>query len=324
MFADELVHLAERNDRLVGITAAMLRPTGLHRMAERFPNRVLDVGIAEQHAVTSAAGLAFGGMHPVVALYATFINRAFDQVLMDVGLHKAGVTFVLDRAGVTGPDGPSHHGMWDLALLQVVPHIRLAAPRDATRLREELREAVAVSDAPTVVRFSKGEVGSEFDAVRRTADGVDVLREAPHRDVLIVTVGPMAKLGMQVAERLAAQGIGATVVDPRWVVPVPESIIELSRQHRIVVTIEDGVRVAGIGTRIRQDLRAAGVDTAVTELGLPDQFLPHGSRDFIMEQVGLTPQAIARDVVAQVLGSKIPVARPLPEEVAAHDDARKD
>jgi 1-deoxy-D-xylulose-5-phosphate synthase len=314
VFADEMVTLADQDPTIVGITAAMLRPVGLHKMAEKFPDRVLDVGIAEQHAVTSAAGLAFGGLHPVVALYATFINRAFDQVLMDVGLHKAGVTFVLDRAGVTGPDGPSHHGMWDLALLQVVPHIRIAAPRDATRLREELGEAVAVRDAPTVVRFSKGEVGTEFDATRRTDDGVDILREAPHRDVLIVTVGPMAKLGLQVAERLAAQGIGATVVDPRWVVPVPESVIELSRQHRIVVTIEDGVRVAGIGTRIRQDLRAAGVDTAVTELGLPDEFLDHASRDQILEQVGLTPQQIARDLVSQVLGSKIPIARPLPYE----------
>ena len=314
VFADEILHLAEGNERLVGITAAMLRPTGLHKFAERFPARVLDVGIAEQHAVASAAGMAFGGLHPVVAMYATFVNRAFDQVLMDVALHRAGVTFVLDRAGVTGPDGPSHHGMWDLAILQVVPNIRIAAPRDATRLREELGEAVVVEDGPTVLRFSKGTVGTEYDAVRRTADGVDVLREAPHKDVLIVTVGPMAKLGLQVAERLAAQGIGATVIDPRWVVPVPQSVIDISAEHRIVVTIEDGVRVGGIGTRIRQDLRAAGVDTAVTELGLPDQFLPHGSREFIMEQVGLTPQAIARDVVAQVLGSKIPVARPLPVE----------
>jgi 1-deoxy-D-xylulose-5-phosphate synthase len=314
VFADEIVHLADTNPRIVGITAAMLRPTGLHRFAEKYPSRVFDVGIAEQHAVTSAAGLAFGGLHPVVALYATFINRAFDQVLMDVALHKAGVTFVLDRAGVTGPDGPSHHGMWDLAILQVVPHIRLAAPRDATRLREELGEAVAIDDAPTVIRFSKGSVGNEYEATRRTADGVDVLREAAHKDVLIVTVGPMATLGLQVAERLAAQGIGATVVDPRWVVPVPASVIDMARDHRIVVSIEDGVRVGGIGTRIRQDLRAAGVDTAVTELGLPDEFLPHGSREQILDLVDLTPQKIARDLVAQVLGSRIPVARPLPED----------
>ena len=314
VFADELLRLAIENERIVGITAAMLRPTGLHKMAERFPARVHDVGIAEQHAVTSAAGLAFGGLHPVVALYATFINRAFDQVLMDVALHKAGVTFVLDRAGVTGPDGPSHHGMWDLAILQVVPNIRLAAPRDSVRLREELAEAVAVEDGPTVLRYPKGTVGLEFEAIRRLDDGVDVLQEATQQDVLIVTVGPMAALGLDVADRLAAQGIGATVVDPRWVVPVPRSIITLAAAHRIVVTIEDGIRVGGIGTRIRQDLREAGVDTAVTELGLPDQFLDHGTRAQILERVGLTPQAIARDVVAMVLGSKIPNARPLPAD----------
>jgi 1-deoxy-D-xylulose-5-phosphate synthase len=318
VFADEIVEIADAEPRVVGITAAMLRPTGLHRFAEKHPDRVFDVGIAEQHAVTSAAGLAFGGLHPVVALYATFVNRAFDQILMDVALHKAGVTFVLDRAGVTGPDGPSHHGMWDLAILQAVPNIRIAAPRDSTRLREELREAVAVNDAPTVLRFSKGSVGGEMDAVRRTADGVDVLREAAHRDVLIVTVGPMAKLGLQVAERLAAQGIGATVVDPRWVVPVPRSIIELARDYRLVVSIEDGIRVGGIGTRIRQDLRAAGVDTAVDELGLPDEFLDHGDRAEILAGVGLSDQRIARDIVSQVLGTRIPVARPLPDE---HDVA---
>ncbi|MCU1551009.1 MAG: dxs [Glaciihabitans sp.] len=324
VFADEILHIAEENPRIVGITAAMLRPTGLHRFAEKFPSRVFDVGIAEQHAVTSAAGLAFGGLHPVVAMYATFVNRAFDQVLMDVALHKAGVTFVLDRAGVTGPDGPSHHGMWDLAILQVVPNIRLAAPRDGSRLREQLREAVAIEDAPTVLRFSKGNVGAEFEAVRRTVDGVDVLLEAAHKDVLIVTVGPMAALGLQVAERLAAQGIGATVIDPRWVVPVPQSVVELASQHRIVVSIEDGVRVGGIGTRIRQDLRAAGVDTAVTELGLPDEFLPHGSREAILDLIHLTPQKIARDLVAQVLGSRIPVARPLPEDSGRSINATAD
>jgi 1-deoxy-D-xylulose-5-phosphate synthase len=309
VFADELVRLAEHNERLVGITAAMLRPTGLHRMAERFPNRVFDVGIAEQHAATSAAGLAFGGLHPVVAVYATFINRAFDQVLMDVALHKAGVTFVLDRAGVTGPDGPSHHGVWDLSILQVVPGIRIAAPRDSVRLAEELAEAVQVGDAPTVLRFPKGTVGVDYDAIRRTGDGVDVLAESARKDVLLVTVGPRAGIGLQVAERLEAQGIGATVVDPRWVVPVPGSVIDLARDHRIVVSLEDGIRVGGIGTRIRQDLREADVDTAVTEIGLPDEFLEHGSRGDILERVGLTPQHIARDVTAMVLGSKLPHAR---------------
>ena len=311
VFAEELVVLADSNPTIVGITAAMLRPTGLQPFASKYPERVFDVGIAEQHAVTSAAGLAFGGLHPVVALYATFINRAFDQVLMDVALHRAGVTFVLDRAGVTGPDGPSHHGIWDLAILQVVPHIRLSAPRDATRLREELGEAIAVADAPTVVRFSKGSVGTEIAAVRRLPDGVDVLSEASRRDVLIITVGPMAEIGLEVAMRLADQGIGATVIDPRWVVPVPKGVITLAAKHRLVVTIEDGIRVGGIGTRIRQELRAAGVDTALNELGLPDEFLEHGSRAEILAEAGLTPQRIARDVVEQVLGSKVPVARPL-------------
>lgn len=309
VFGDKLVGLAAANPKIVGITAAMLRPTGLNRMAERFPDRVIDVGIAEQHAATSAAGLAFGGLHPVVAIYATFINRAFDQVLMDVALHKAGVTFVLDRAGVTGPDGPSHHGVWDLAILQVVPGIRLAAPRDAARLEEELAEAVAIDDGPTVLRFPKGSVGKPLDAVRRTSDGVDVLVEASSKDVLIVTVGPMAATGLDVAQRLAAQGIGATVVDPRWVVPVPASVIDMSAEHRIVVCIEDGIRVGGIGTRLRQDLREAGVDTAVTEVGLPDEFLDHGSRADILERTGMTAQHIAHDVMGMVLGSKLPYAR---------------
>ena len=322
VFGDELVAQAERNDKVVAITAAMLRPTGLHKMLERFPDRTIDVGIAEQHAVASAAGLAFGGMHPVVAIYATFVNRAFDQVLMDVALHKAGVTFVLDRSGVTGPDGPSHHGVWDLAILQVVPHIRLAAPRDATRLREEFAESLDVNDAPTVIRFPRGSVGADIDAVRRTSDGVDVLVEAAHKDVLIVAIGAFAGLGLEVAARLAQQGIGATVIDPRWVVPVPASVIEMARDHRLVITLEDGVRVGGIGTRIRQDLRNAGVDTAVDELGLPDEFLDHASREEILAEAGLTAQDIARDVVAQVLGSKIPVARPLPEESHINDSLR--
>ena len=323
VFGQKLADLASANPRVMGITAAMLRPTGLDVLAERHPERVLDVGIAEQHAVASAAGLAFGGMHPVVALYATFINRAFDQVLMDVGLHKAGVTFALDRAGVTGPDGASHHGVWDLAILQVVPGIRIAAPRDAQRLREELEEAVATEDAPTVIRYPKGSVGDDVPAVRRTEHGVDVLREAPHKDVLIVAVGAFAKLGLDVADRLAQQGIGATVVDPRWVVPVSPSIIDLARDHRLVISLEDGIRVGGVGTRIRQDLRSAGVDTAVDELGLPDEFLEHATRDEILEDAGLTAQAIARDVVAQVLGSRIPVARPLPEEEASNAEHKQ-
>ncbi|MEY4494009.1 MAG: hypothetical protein RL570_124 [Actinomycetota bacterium] len=312
-FGDEILKIADKRDDVIGITGAMLIPVGLDKFAKKYPTRVFDVGIAEQHAVTSAAGMAFGGLHPVVAVYATFMNRAFDQVLMDVALHKAGVTFVLDRAGVTGPDGASHHGMWDLSVLQVIPGIRIAAPRDANTLREELNEAVAVIDAPTVLRFSKGTVGSGIKAVKRTNDGVDVLLQSASKDVLIVTVGAMASVGLQVAELLAAQGIGSTVVDPRWVVPVAKSVIEMASEHRLVVTIEDGIKVGGIGTRVRQDMRAAQVDTALNEVGLPDEFLEHASRSQIMERVGMTAQAIARDIVAQVVGSRVPHARPLSE-----------
>jgi 1-deoxy-D-xylulose-5-phosphate synthase len=272
--------------------------------------------------VTSAAGLAFGGLHPVVTIYATFVNRAFDQVLMDVGLHRAGVTFVLDRAGVTGPDGPSHHGIWDLAILQIVPHIRIAAPRDATRLREELREAIAVDDAPTVIRYPKGAVSPELPALERLADGVDVLVRSDSEDVLLVGIGPMAHMAVEVAERLRAQGIGATVIDPRWVVPVQPSVIELAASHRLVITIEDGIRVGGVGTRVRQVLREAGIDTAVDELGVPDEFIPHASRDQILADAGLTAAKIAQDVVAQVLGTRIPVARPAIGAVQVEDWAR--
>lgn len=313
VFGDELVELASKNDRIVAITGAMLNPVGLGKFAARFPNRVFDVGIAEQHAVTSAAGMAFGGLHPVVSVYSTFMNRAFDQVLMDVALHKEGVTFVLDRAGVTGPDGASHHGVWDLAVFQVVPNIRIAAPRDAERLRELLKEALAVDDAPTMIRFGKGSVDQIYKTLRRTDDGLDVLKESPAKDVLIVAVGAMAGVALEAAELLAAQGIGATVVDPRWVVPVSKSVVDLAADHRLVVTIEDGVRVGGIGTRIRQALRAAEVDTALNELGLPDEFLEHATRNQILERVGLTAQSIARDIVAQVLGAKVPYARQLSE-----------
>ena len=310
-FGDEILKIADKRKDIIGITGAMLIPVGLNKFADKYPERVFDVGIAEQHAVTSAAGMAFGGLHPVVAVYATFMNRAFDQVLMDVALHKAGVTFVLDRAGVTGPDGASHHGMWDLSMLQIVPGIRIAAPRDSLTLREELNEAVAVENAPTVLRFSKGSVGNDIKAIKRTVDGVDVLFQSPSKDVLIVTVGSMASVGLQVADLLAAQGIGATVIDPRWVIPVAKSVIEMSSEHRLVVTIEDGIKVGGIGTRVRQDMRAAQVDTALNEIGLPDEFLEHASRAQIMERVGLNAQAIARDIVAQVVGSRVPHARPL-------------
>ena len=310
VFSEALVAAGERREDVIAMTAAMLRPTGLQPFAQRFPDRVYDVGIAEQHAVASAAGLAFGGLHPVVAIYATFMNRAFDQVVMDVALHRAGVTFVLDRAGVTGPDGPSHHGMWDLALLQAVPGIRIAAPRDAARLRELFDEAVEVDDAPTVVRFPKGAAPEEIPAVERLADGTDVLFRSGAEDVLIVAIGAFAPLAVDVAGRLRAQGIGATVVDPRWAIPIQPSIVDLAASHRLVITLEDGIRVGGIGTRVRQVLREAGVSTAVDELGLPGEFIDHASREEILEDAGLTAPKIAQDVVSQVLGTRIPVARP--------------
>lgn len=315
VFGEEIAAVADEREDIVAITGAMLQPVGLKTMAERHPDRVIDVGIAEQHAMTTAAGLAFGGLHPVVCVYATFLNRAFDQLLMDVALHKAGVTIVLDRAGVTGPDGASHHGMWDMALTQIIPNLHLAAPRDADRLREELRESLQIDDAPSVVRFSKGSVGEPVNAVDRLPDGVDVLarlgdRAAP--DVLIVSVGAMAELSLDVARRLNSQGVSVTVVDPRWVLPMPKSVVSLAARHRIVVCIEDGVRVGGIGSRLRTEMRAAGVDTALNEVGLPTEFLAHGTRAEVLERVGLTAQQVAQDTLAQVLGTKVPFARPLP------------
>ena len=315
VFGEEIAAVANEREDIVAITGAMLQPVGLKQMSQEHPDRVIDVGIAEQHAMTTAAGLAFGGLHPVVCVYATFLNRAFDQLLMDVALHKAGVTIVLDRAGVTGPDGASHHGMWDMALTQIVPNLHLAAPRDADRLREELREALDIDDAPSVVRFSKGSVGEPVEAVDRLPDGVDVLARlgdpsAP--DVLIVSVGAMSELSLDVAQRLNSQGVSVTVVDPRWVLPMPKSVISLAARHRIVVCIEDGVRAGGVGSRLRTEMRAAGVDTALNEVGLPTEFLAHGTRGEVLERVGLTAKQVARDTLAQVLGTKVPFARPLP------------
>ena len=300
----------------MGITGAMLIPVGLREFAQAHPERVIDVGIAEQHAVAMSAGLAYGGMHPVVALYATFLNRGFDQLLMDVALHKAGVTLVLDRSGITGPDGASHHGMWDLALLQFIPGLYMAAPRDAATLREALREAVAIDDAPTVIRYPKGSVGEDIPALERREDGVDVLvrtgaahPQTGQRDVLFVAVGAMVRVALEVSQILETHRVHSTVVDPRWVMPVPASVVELTRDHRIVVTIEDGVRSGGVGARIRQEMRAAGVDTALSELGLPAEFIPHASREEILEETGLSAETIAADVLAQLAGDKVPFAR---------------
>lgn len=303
VFGDAIAEIGHRREDIVAVTAAMLHPVGLSRFREEFPDRTFDVGIAEQHAVASAAGLSHGGLHPVVCLYATFMNRAFDQLLMDVALHRQGVTFVLDRAGVTGPDGASHHGIWDMALLQIVPGLRLAAPRDAQRLVEELEEAVAITDAPTVVRFSRGEVRDEIASLRRTDDGVDVLADVPDglsTDVLLVSVGALADRALAVRDRLAQEGIGATVVDPRWVLPIPESVQELAQRHRLAAVVEDGIRTGGVGSRLRQELRADGSTVGVVELGVPDQFLPQGTRDEVLEIAGLTVEAMTRQIVSRL------------------------
>ncbi len=297
VFSDELVAIAAERTDVVGITAAMLIPTGLNAFAAAYPDRVFDVGIAEQHATTSAAGLAMGGLHPVVAVYATFLNRAFDQVLMDVALHRCGVTFCLDRSGVTGPDGASHHGMWDMAFLQVVPGLRLAAPRDAVTLREELREAVAVDDAPTVVRYPTGAVGPDLTALERI-DGVDVMRRDGD-DVLLVAVGSMVGTCLDVAERCAQQGIGVTVVDPRWVKPVPEQIVRMAAGVRAVVVVEDGLR-GGVSGAVAQALRDARIATPLRDFGVPLRFLDHAKRAEVLAEVGLTAQDIARDIVETV------------------------
>ncbi|MET0523376.1 MAG: 1-deoxy-D-xylulose-5-phosphate synthase [Nocardioides sp.] len=300
VFADEMVHIGSRRQDVVGITAAMMHPVGLHKFQARFPERTFDVGIAEQHAATSAAGLAMGGMHPVVAVYATFLNRAFDQVLMDVALHRCGVTFVLDRAGVTGDDGASHNGMWDMSVLQVVPGLRLAAPRDGARLRELLNEAVDVDDAPTVVRFPKGPPPEDLPAVGK-AGGADVLARNGAKDVLVVAVGPMAGVAVDVAERLVAQGIGVTVVDPRWVKPVDPAIVELAREHRLVVSIEDNGTTGGCGAVLLQTLNDARVTTPVRLHGIPQEFLGHAKRAAILERIGLTSQTIARGIVEDLV-----------------------
>jgi 1-deoxy-D-xylulose-5-phosphate synthase len=300
IFSEELVELGRRQENLVAVTAAMTYPTGLHRFQAAFPERTFDVGIAEQHAVTSAAGMAMGGLHPVVALYATFLNRAFDQVLLDVAMHRCGVTFVLDRAGVTGPDGASHHGMWDMSLLQLVPGLHLSAPRDATRLREALATAVSIDDAPSVVRYSKDAVPADLDAVDQL-DGLDVLVRTEQPRVLVVGIGQLAGTAVAVGQRLSDQGIGVTVVDPVWVLPVNPALVTLAAEHELVITVEDNGVVGGCGARLAQELRAAEVNTPLREFGIAQEFLEHGSRGELLEDLGLTPQAIARYAVEAVL-----------------------
>lgn len=296
VFAAELVEIGKEREDVVAITAAMLGPTGLDQFGQLFPQRTIDVGIAEQHAVTSAAGMAFTGLHPVVAVYSTFLNRAFDQLLLDVALHKAGVTFVLDRAGITGDDGPSHHGIWDLALTGIVPTMHVGAPRDGARLRELLREAVDISDAPSMVRFPKGAVQVDIPAFERR-DGIDVLYRGESADVLMVSVGAMASLAVEAASSAYREGVGVTVIDPRWVKPLPQSLISMAQRYKSVVVLEDGIRHGGIASSISELFRDAGVNVPLHSIGVPLDFLEHSKRSEILNDIGVTAQNIARSVV---------------------------
>jgi 1-deoxy-D-xylulose-5-phosphate synthase len=280
----------------------MLHPTGLAPFAEAFPDRIFDVGIAEQHAVTSATGLAMGGLHPVVAVYATFLNRAFDQVLMDAALHRQPVTFALDRSGVTGSDGASHNGMWDMSILQLVPGMRVAVPRDGARLRELLRECVAISDGPTAIRYPKGPAAEDIEAIDKAGE-MDVLARHDGSNgtrVLLVAAGAMATPAVEAAELVAAQGIGVTVVDPRWVKPLDPALLDLAREHAMVAVAEDNGRTGAVGDAVARLLRDAGVDAPIRTFGIPQEFLDHASRNEILSDIGLTPQALARDLTEYV------------------------
>ena len=297
VFSDEMVSLGSRKSNLVAITAAMLGPTGLDAFSKRFPGRTFDVGIAEQHATTSAAGMAFSGLHPVVAVYSTFLNRAFDQLLLDVALHKAGVTFVLDRSGITGDDGPSHHGIWDLALTSIVPGIKVAAPRDGERLRELLGEAVEIDDGPSVIRFPKGQVASELRAFDRR-DGIDVLYRGESADILMITVGAMAHVGVEAAATAYREGVGVTVVDPRWVFPLPAHLVTMAERFAEVVVLEDGIEGRGVAATFEAMVRNAGLNIPVHSIGVPQRFIEHSKRAEILEDLGMTPKAIAQRLVS--------------------------
>jgi 1-deoxy-D-xylulose-5-phosphate synthase len=324
VFGEEMVRIGDERPDVVAITAAMLQPVGLDAFAKAHPGRVFDVGIAEQHATTSAAGLATGGLHPVVAIYATFLNRAFDQVLMDVALHKCGVTFVLDRAGVTGVDVASHNGMWDMSVLQVVPSLRIAAPRDADQLRAQLREAVEVDDAPTVIRFPKETAGAALPAVGRIG-GMDVLQNPQDglaADVLLVAVGALGATCLSAADLLAGRGIGVTVVDPRWVKPVDPELPGLAARHRMVAVVEDNGRAGGVGSTVAQALRDAGVDVPLRDFGIPQQFLAHAKRGEVLADIGLTPAEIAGGIGGALTRMDVGVSVPAPARGETH--ARKD
>jgi 1-deoxy-D-xylulose-5-phosphate synthase len=312
VFADELVKQGDTHKNLIAITAAMLGPTGLDKFADKFPDRTIDVGIAEQHAVTSAAGLAFAGMHPVVAVYSTFLNRAFDQVLLDVALHKAGVTFVLDRAGITGDDGASHNGIWDLALTGIIPTMHVAAPRDGARLREVLAESIQITDAPSMLRYPKGEVVADIPAFERR-DGIDVLYRGESADVLLVSVGAMAAMAVEAASQAYREGVGVTVIDPRWVKPLPQSLVTMATRYKSVVVLEDGIRHGGIASTISEMFRDAGLQVPIHSIGVPLTFLEHAKRGQILSELGITAQQISLNIVEWSASLKDGFLTPMPE-----------
>ena len=295
VFSEEITHIGRENSKIVAITAAMLGPTGLDKFAQSFPERTIDVGIAEQHAVTSAAGLSYAGMHPVIAIYSTFLNRAFDQLLLDVALHKAGVTFVLDRAGITGDDGPSHHGIWDLALTGIVPNMHVGAPRDGARLKEILRECVNISDAPSMIRFPKGAIPADIQAIERVS-GADVLHRGNSKQVLLISIGSMASMALEVAQLAHQQGIEITVVDPLWVKPISPAIIAMCADYDTVVVMEDGIKHAGIASTISETLREAGSSCILHSIGVPLEFIEHSKRNEILEDLEITPAAIVQQI----------------------------
>jgi 1-deoxy-D-xylulose-5-phosphate synthase len=295
VFSEEITQIGGENSKVVAITAAMLGPTGLDKFAQSFPGRTIDVGIAEQHAVTSAAGMAYAGMHPVIAIYSTFLNRAFDQLLLDVALHKAGVTFVLDRAGITGDDGPSHHGIWDLALTGIVPNMHVGAPRDGARLKEILRACVEISDAPSMLRFPKGAVPTDIPALERI-DGIDVLHRGAAPQVLIISIGSMAGLAIEVAQLAKSQSIEVTVVDPLWVKPIPSSLLKMCAGYSTVVVMEDGIKHAGIASTISEALRDSGIVCSLHSVGVPLEFIEHSKRAEILNDIEITPEAIVHQI----------------------------
>ena len=295
VFSEEITQIGRENSKVVAITAAMLGPTGLDKFAQSFPGRTIDVGIAEQHAVTSAAGLSYAGMHPVIAIYSTFLNRAFDQLLLDVALHNAGVTFVLDRAGITGDDGPSHHGIWDLALTGIVPHMHVGAPRDGERLKEILRACIAIENAPSMVRFPKGAVPSDIPALERVS-GVDILHRGSAQQVLVISVGSMASMALEVARLAYEQSVEITVVDPLWVKPISPAVIAMCGEYTTVVVMEDGIKHAGIASTISEALRETGSQRIVHSIGIPLEFIEHSKRNEILEDLEITPTDIVRQI----------------------------